>query len=124
VEGPSDAAVFIWLMQLIAAEDVGVAVRPVRATGDFESAEVDQAIAIYRSLSHVDALIPPALAFIFDREQRSEKSIQDAEKRKDATVRFLKRRMLENYFLDPRSIANVLSELTPPLTIPPTVDAV
>ena len=52
-------------------------------TGDFDTKE-DRAklvFRLYERLSHANALVPPALAFVFDREGRSEQELVDLEKR-------------------------------------------
>jgi predicted ATPase len=105
VEGPSDARVFEWLLREIDPTVLDLAIRPVRSTGDFDSPSIDQAVDIYRSLSHAEALVPVTIAFLFDREKRPQARIDDAMRRNDAIVRFLGCRMLENCFLDPRVIA-------------------
>ena len=56
--------------------------------------------------------MPPALAFSFDREGRTEKEMADIRRQSDGRVHFLHRRMFENYLLDPEAIAAVLSQVT------------
>ena len=53
--------------------------------------------------------MPPALAFSFDREGRTENEIKDLRQRSNNKVHFLPRRMYENYLLDPEAIAAVIS---------------
>ena len=124
VEGPSDAAVLSWLIARVDPLGHDIAVCPVRSTGDFEPPSIEQAVEIYQRLSHANALIPATIAFLFDRELRSEKTIEAAERRKDPPVRFLMRRMMENYFLDPRVVAATLASLSPPLEKAPTAEAI
>ena len=42
---------------------------------------------IYQRLSHADALIPATSAFLFDRELRPEKTIEDTERQRGPPVR-------------------------------------
>ena len=62
---------------------------------------------IYERLSGGAALIPPALAFSFDREGRSEQHLTDMEKKSNGRVKFLPRCVVENYFLHPAALAFV-----------------
>jgi hypothetical protein len=62
-------------------------------------------------LSTGSALIPPAIAFVFDREGRSNKEIEDAERL--GGVHFLHRRAFENYLLNPDAIAYSLNRHPP-----------
>jgi predicted ATPase len=79
----------------------------VRATGDFESKKSDANLVwdIYERLSGGAALVPPALAFSFDREGRSEQQLSDMEKKSGGMVKFLPRCLVENYFLHSAAIA-------------------
>lgn len=124
VEGPSDAAVFTWLTSKLRITRRDVSILPVRSTGDFEGANIDESVAIHRTLSHADALIPATVGFLFDRELRADTEIEDAMRRKDAFVRFLGKRMLENYFLGPVVVHGLLLALNPPLAILPTLNEV
>ena len=56
--------------------------------------------------------MPPALAFSFDRDGRTEKEMADIRRRSGDRVHFLHRRMFENYLLDPEAIDAVLSQET------------
>jgi len=66
---------------------------------------------IYERLSHATALMPPALAFSFDREGRTDTQMADLVRQSKGKVFFLPRRMLENYVLEPEAIAAVLNTL-------------
>ena len=111
VEGPSDAIVLEKLVRHWSPDDQTIAVRPVRSTADFRKNTIDRTVEIYAQLSHAKALVPPALGFIFDREDRSDRDVADAERRQDVEIRFLDRTMMENYFLDADVLAAFLSGL-------------
>jgi hypothetical protein len=66
---------------------------------------------IYSQLSKSNALIPPAIAFVFDREQRTESERANLASRTSGKVKFLPRRMYENFLLIPEAIQAVLSAL-------------
>jgi hypothetical protein len=92
---------------------LGRAIVAVRNVGDLEGKRpsVKMIWEIYSQLSKSNALIPPAIAFVFDREQRTEGERADLASRTLGKVRFLPRRMYENYLLIPEAIQAVLSAL-------------
>lgn len=110
-EGPSDAAVFNILIDEWNPISFAVAVCPVRNTSEFDKPTIAQTVEIYTALSHAQALIPPTLGFIFDRDGRTGIEINEALHRTDATIRFLRRQMMENYFLDPDVLAALFNSL-------------
>jgi hypothetical protein len=77
------------------------------ATGDLEGRHRELAFEIYSRLSEGAALLPPAVAFIFDRERRTDRRIEEMVRRRAGKVSLLPRRMYENYLLDPEAIAAV-----------------
>ena len=111
VEGQTEEACFpIIAASCVEPPPLGTLFVRVRATGDFESKKSDSDLVwvIYERLSGGAALVPPALAFSFDREGRSEKQLQDMAKKSDGKVKFLPRCLIENYFLHPTAIAFVV----------------
>jgi predicted ATPase len=94
-----------------------LAVIGVLHTGDFETKDPDRILTIYRWLSASTALLPPAVGFLFDREQRTESQVADLFRQSAGSVSFLPRRTFENYLLNPavlRSFAARHSELVIP----------
>ena len=95
----------------------GTAVVRVHATGDFEQRRVDfiQVVMLYTRLTSASALVPalvPAMvAVVLDSEGRSDEECERLEADRRGRLRFLPRRMLENYLLHPQAIAQVLSAL-------------
>jgi hypothetical protein len=85
---------------------------PLRNTGDLEArAANSQAIwEIYERLSTAPALLPPTLAFSFDRESRTTQVIEDMGRRSKGRAHFLPRATYENYLLNPSAIFSVLTE--------------
>jgi hypothetical protein len=109
VEGQSDAASFQALTEARYGRQRGLGILPVRDTGSFSRRNLRDILHVYRQLSMSEALLPTALAFIFDRDGRQENDMQDARRQSQNKIQFLDRRMLENYFIDPSAIAAVLS---------------
>lgn len=90
---------------------IGLSFLALRSTADVERGNkaANKAIELYERVSSLGAIVPPALAFSFDRELRSQKDVADLARRSQRTV-VLPRRTLENYLLSPFGIADVLFE--------------
>jgi energy-coupling factor transporter ATP-binding protein EcfA2 len=111
VEGQSDADAVKALLDASGQRSRPTAILPVRDTGSFQRRKIGEILDIYRKLSMGDALLPPAVLFLFDREGRSERDIEDAVRESRGKVQFLERRMLENYLLTPVAIASLFNEV-------------
>jgi len=128
VEGQTEAACFPILAACCDhAPPPGTIFVPVRATGDFDakSSDATQVWEIYRRLTKGAALIPPSVAFSFDRESRTARQISELEAVSGGKVSFLPRRLLENYFLHAGAIQNAIAqeyELRLIEGTPPTVE--
>jgi hypothetical protein len=89
---------------------VGVTFKAVRATDDLSDRPDKRFVwEVYRKLSDGHALLPAALAFSFDREERDQRERDDLNRASKGNVCFLKRRSYENYLLDPEAIAAVIN---------------
>jgi hypothetical protein len=92
-------------------------------TGDFDAKKDTRSVfRIYERLTQGSALLPPAIAFIFDREIRPDKDRQDLERQSKGKVHFLSRRTYENYLLHAGALAAVMNE-HPPFTEAPVDSA-
>jgi energy-coupling factor transporter ATP-binding protein EcfA2 len=111
VEGQSDADTLKGLLAAAGRRSRSIGILPVRDTGAFQRRKITEILDIYGKLSMGDALLPPAVLFLFDREGRSEREVEDVERQSEGKVRFLKRRMLENYLLVPGAIASLFNEV-------------
>jgi hypothetical protein len=114
VEGDTEEICFRLIIQdLMKKPLLGRAIVAVRNVGDLEGKRPSAKMIweIYSQFSKSNALIPPAIAFVFDREQRTEAERTDLASRTLGKVRFLPRRMYENYLLIPEAIQAVLSAL-------------
>jgi hypothetical protein len=111
VEGPTEEACYPLILERVARRPLlGTKILGVVQTGDFESKHSDTILEIYRRLSEGRGLLPPAIGFIFDREDRHKEARKDLERRSGGKVVFTNRRMYENYLLNPCAIAAVASE--------------
>ena len=112
VEGPTEETCYPLILERVARRPLlGTKIVGVVQTGDFESKHSDTILEIYRRLSEGQGLLPPAIGFIFDREDRDKEARKDLERRSDGKVVFTIRRMYENYLLNPHAIAAVASEI-------------
>lgn len=113
VEGPTEAACFRMIMERsLPTLLAGTAIAALPDVGRLTRLKPPATLIwkIYRELSGAGALMPPAIAFSFDREGRSETEREDLIRMSDGIAHFLPRRMYENYLLDPDAIATVLSK--------------
>ncbi|MEN2468589.1 ATP-dependent nuclease [Burkholderia sp. GS2Y] len=114
VEGETEELTFPKIAARVAKINmIGVAILKVNATGDFEGNRRVRPRLIfdtYKNLSSAGSLIPPAIGFVFDREARGQREIDDLVKESGGAVVFLGRRCYENYLLHPDAIAKVLSD--------------
>lgn len=111
VEGPTEELCFPLLIdQLLGRTLIGIAITAVLDTGRLTSRRPSAELIwqIYSKISTAGALMPPALAFLFDREGRTETERNDIVRRSQGQVHFLPRRMYENYLLSADAISEVL----------------
>lgn len=95
------------------AELAGTNIVRIRHPGDFgvKKVPVELIEGIYRNLSQGKTIIPPAVAFVFDRESRSDSAMDEMTRKTNGRVRFLPRRMFENYLLVSEALASVMNQL-------------
>lgn len=131
VEGATEQICFplIWT-RLVRKPLLGTVILGVLHTGDFESnKQSDRAFQIYTRLSKGQSLIPPAIGFIFDKEDRTQEAQDDLIRRSKQengpqTVFFTPRKMYENYLLNPVAIKAVLSNLKDYQVTPISAEAI
>jgi len=87
----------------------GTKILGVISTDELSTKHAERVYDIYERLSNGASLMPPALAFLFDREDRSEQVRADIERKSKNLVRWLPVRLYENYLLEPRAIANAIN---------------
>ena len=114
VEGQTEELVMPELLRWACPEvAAGTSVLRVERTGTFSKKGMDPAeIAhIYGRLSSSSALVPPMVCILLDGENRSKESRDEIEKNSGGKLRFLERRMLENYLLHPDAVTAAIFEL-------------
>jgi AAA15 family ATPase/GTPase len=119
VEGPTEEKCFPLILRQQGdkyrktGKPLGLEILSVISVGDFEAKPTKRAeliFDVYDKLGTGSSLFPPAAGFIFDRELRTDSEMQDLEKRRPGQVKFIPRRMYENYLLSPKAIAYVLKK--------------
>jgi hypothetical protein len=90
---------------------LGTAIIPVVSTGDLTGKDAKKIRQIYTQLSKGPSLIPPAVGFLFDREGRSQKEQEDLTRESGGMVAFTRKRMYENYLLNPDALASVMNSI-------------
>lgn len=116
VEGPTEQLCFPLIVRRVLGRSLaGVSIIGVLHTGDFDAkSDTRSVFRIYERLTtQGSALLPPAMAFIFDRELRPDKDRQDLERQSKGKVHFIGRRTYENYLLHPDAIAAILNNCRP-----------
>ena len=114
VEGQTEELVMPQLLRWACPEvAAGTAVLRVERTGTFSTKGMQPAevASIYERLSSSSALVPPMVCILLDGETRSKKERDAITAKSMGKLRFLDRRMLENYVLHPTAIAVTLQEL-------------
>lgn len=114
VEGQTEELVMPELLRWACPEvAAGTSVLRVERTGTFSKKSMDPAevAQIYERLSSSSALVPPMVCILLDGEMRSKKSRNEIENTSGGKLRFLERRMLENYLLHPDAVIATILEL-------------
>ncbi|MBB6412379.1 AAA family ATPase [Mesorhizobium sangaii] len=108
VEGPTEELCFPYLyQQLVGPLPRGTIITSVAATGDFNSNRRDPAIVyeVYRRLSSAAATLVVSVVFSFDTEKLTDEEKAKMTRDSSGLLRFLPRRHLECYLIDPAAIA-------------------
>jgi hypothetical protein len=112
VEGPTEEKCYPFIIKEILKKPLrGIQILAIKNTGDLEGKRAHVIFDVYDKLSGTQNLFPPAIGFLFDRELRTIQEIDDLRKRSSNPVKFLPRRMYENYLLHSEAIATVLNNL-------------
>ena len=111
VEGPTEEKCYPLIIKEILKKPLrGIQVLAIKNTGDLEGKRSHIIFDVYDKLSGGQNLFPPAIGFLFDKELRNSQEIKDLQKRSQNPVKFLPRRMYENYLLHSEAIANILND--------------
>ncbi len=117
VEGPTEEACFPKIARRFNIRLEGCVIVGVQQTGDFETKKqkgqkAQMAFDVYGKLSLPKPLLPPALAFVFDRERRTKSDLKELQSKGEhvgVPVMFLERLLYENYLLDSDAITHVIN---------------
>jgi hypothetical protein len=108
VEGRTEEVCFPIILEKIGKKRLGgVAILSVSNTGELQTRDAERVFDLYNRLSERNSLLPPAVAFILDSECRTQGEKADLRHRSRDLLKFLPRRMYENYLLNPAAIASV-----------------
>jgi predicted ATPase len=125
VEGRTEERCFRLIVEKLLRRPLrGTEILGIRQTGDLESRDAKKMFEIYRSLTEGGSLLPPAIAFILDQECRNENAKRELCHLSGGRVRFLPRRMYENYLLNPEAIATVVNAISDFSSEPISVQAI
>jgi len=89
----------------------GTKIKGVVNTGDFIGRHSELIIEIYERLSGGPSLLPPALAFLFDDEGRSNQEKNKLIARTGELVKFIPRRNFESFLLNPGAIQSLIDSI-------------
>ncbi|MGD1804663.1 ATP-dependent nuclease [Dapis sp. BLCC M126] len=118
VEGPTEELCFPIILEKFGYLSMkGIQIMAVKNTGDLEGKRAHIIFDIYDKLSGGNTLFPPAIGFILDSENRTEKEKQDISRRGKEKVKFLEHCTYENYLLHPQAIFEILKQENPSLEI-------
>jgi hypothetical protein len=111
VEGRTEEICFRSIVEkILKMELLGTEIIGVTHVADLEGRNKKVVLEIYEKLCRGRGLLPPALGFCFDREKLSQTEMEDLTRDSNGLIQFIPRRMYENYLLDPKAIAAILTE--------------
>lgn len=116
VEGPTEELSFPFIYQAFGGQPVprGTVITSVAATGDFNRKRDREIVyEVYNRLSSAAATLVVATIFSFDAEELSEADKSGMTRDAGGRLRFLPRRHIECYLLDPAAIANIIVSKDP-----------
>jgi len=111
VEGPTEEKAIPLLLKKMDVPIAGTAIVSVRNTGDLEGKQKKRAFEIYNSLTEKASILPREVAFLLDRETRTEQEIREISKLSRDKAHFLPRRTFENYILSPAAVCAVANAI-------------
>jgi predicted ATPase len=112
VEGQTEEICFPKIIEKILRRPLlGTVIRGLRNTGDLESKYAVAVFEIYERLSHGNSLLPPALGFILDAEDRTDQKKAELRHRSGNRLYFTPRKMFENYLLHPAAASALINKI-------------
>jgi energy-coupling factor transporter ATP-binding protein EcfA2 len=119
VEGPTEEKCFPRIPNTKGFNEKGTIILGVADPNSFSSKRGAEVWRIYCKLSHSQALIPPAVGLILDRDGRSDTEMTDLTRESKGQIRFLPREMFENYLIHASAIAQTINKLVEGCTLSP-----
>jgi hypothetical protein len=112
VEGRTEEICFPKIVERVCNRRLrGTALLAVSSTGELKRRDAERIFNLYNRLSQRNSLLPPAVGFIFDSECLTHEEKAELVQRSHNLLKFLPRRMYENYLLNPRAIAAVANDI-------------
>jgi predicted ATPase len=112
VEGPTERECFDFIAtNELNKPGLGQTFVALRNTGDLDGKQADAALDIYDALTKGGSILPVSVWFSFDNEGKTDRQVDDLNRRCGGRAKFLPRRMTENYLLHPAAIVAVLTGL-------------
>ena len=109
VEGPTEEKCFPLIIEKLLTISLNATfILKVQTTGQLEGKKAESFFAIYNRLSGGKFLMPPAIAFVLDSENKTKKQKEDLQRMSELPIHFLERKMYENYLLCPEAISAVI----------------
>lgn len=111
VEGPTEVECFKRILEHKGFElGRGVQILPLLHTDTITSRGKNEQFRIYEQVASSISLVPPAIAYCRDRELLSDQKMRDLKKESGGRMLFIKRRSIENYFVQVDALLAYLTE--------------
>jgi energy-coupling factor transporter ATP-binding protein EcfA2 len=117
VEGQTEETCFPQILKILTRKQLrGTAILGITQTSDITGRDKKKVLEMYQRLSAANSLLPPAVAFVLDRECLTDQQVNDIARFKRPgdgrdLVHFLPHRMYENYLLSAEAIAAVANSI-------------
>lgn len=118
VEGKTEEHCFPIILREVAKNPLaGTVILGLVQTGDLNKRDASRILSIYANLSRGPTLMPQSLAFVLDDEGRPLQEKVDLNKQAGGRIRWLPRRLFENYLVDAAAIADVINAGDPIVSV-------
>lgn len=111
VEGKTEELCFPIIIKKLAQIPLkGTEILGVISTDELTLKHANRVLQIYQRLSETNSLLPPALAFIFDKEKKTQSEMDDLNRSSGDLIKWLPVRLYENFLINFEAISTVLNE--------------
>ena len=114
VEGETEEIAYKMIIRKILKQKslMGMEILSVLSVDDLTTGKDRKKILkIYNKLCKGNGLIPPSVCFLFDRETQTIDDIKNIEQKTEKKIRFLRKRMYENYLLNFDVICKLMNQI-------------